>query len=174
MWFSFTMKGMRCTYLREARPERAQRRGDGVALAGEGELEEVQRIEVGGVLREAGGRRVLDALVHRQDGEVARAAEAPVVEQRAEVAQHRGLRSLSVKTRFEVVRTGEGEALRGEGLGRVAQEGVRVVAQERVEVGALLMRVSLLEGQVPEGLRGRPGTGRLPDGHVRSSAVSAS
>ena len=50
-----------------------------------------------------------------------------------------GLRSLSVKTRLEVVGSREGEVLRREGLGRVAEEGVRVVAEERVEIGARVL-----------------------------------
>ena len=57
------------------------------------------RIEVGGVLGEAGRGRVLDALVDREDGEVARSAQAPVVVHGAEVAQHGGARSELVKTR---------------------------------------------------------------------------
>ena len=47
-----------------------------------------------------------------------------------------GLRSLSVKTRLEVVGAREDQVLRRECLGRVAEEGVRVVAEELVEIEA--------------------------------------
>ena len=122
--------------LARGQPERAQRGGDGVALAGEGQLDDVQRIEVGRVLREARRGGVLDALVDREDGDVARAAQAPVVEHGAEVAQHGGAAVRVGEHPIEVVGTGEGQVLGGERLGRVAQEGVGVVAQERMEVGA--------------------------------------
>ena len=123
MWLSFTMKGMRCTYLREARPERAQRGRDGAAVAGERELQQVQRVEVGRVLREARRGGVLDALVDREDGEVSGAAEAAVVEQRAEIAQH-GRGAVAVgEDAAQVVGARQDQVLRRERLGRVARAG---------------------------------------------------
>ena len=83
------MNGILCAYRRADHPEHAERGGDGVAAALDGQLDEVLRVEVGRVLGEGGRRRVLDALVDRQDRQVAGAAEAAVVEQRAQVAQHR-------------------------------------------------------------------------------------
>jgi len=44
-------------------PEAAEGGGDGVAVTGDGQVAELGRVEVGGELGEAGGGRVLDALV---------------------------------------------------------------------------------------------------------------
>ena len=132
--------------------ERAERRGDGIAFAGERQLKEVQRIEVGGVLGEARRRRVLDALVDREDGDVPGAAEASVVEHASEVAQHRR-RAVAVGEHLARGSSGPGRVRcsAGNALARVAQEVVRFVAEKRLEVGAhvlVLMRVMLPEGQV--------------------------
>ena len=61
---------------------------NGVAAALDRELDEVLRIEVERVGREARAAGVLDALVDGQDAHVAGAAEAPVVVERLQVAQH--------------------------------------------------------------------------------------
>ena len=52
-------------------PEAAQGGGDGRAPARQGQLDQVGGVEVGRVLGEAGRGRVLDALVHGEDGQVA-------------------------------------------------------------------------------------------------------
>ena len=67
-----------------------------------------------------------------------------------------GLRSLSVKTRLEVVGAGEDEVLRRERLGGVAEEGLRVVTEERVEIEARAHGASLPEG--PRGPSWRRGS----------------
>ena len=56
------------------RAQHAEGGGDGVAAALDGQLDDVLRIEVVGVGRERGAGRVLDALVDRQDRQVAGAA----------------------------------------------------------------------------------------------------
>ena len=126
--------------------ERAEGGGHGAALTGQRQLQEVQRVEVGRVLREAGRGRVLDPLVDREDGDVAGPAEPSVVEQRAEVAQHRRAAVAVGEDPVEVVGPRKHQVLRGEGLGRVAEEGVRILAEERVEIEARAHGASLPEG----------------------------
>ena len=112
---------------------------------------------------------MLDALVDREDGEVSSAAEAAVVEEGAEVAQDGGIAVAHGEDTLEVVGTREGEVLGGKRLGGIAEEGVRVVAEELVQIGArahaqpAYRRVSrapwgAIAGAVgwPEGHRGRP------------------
>ena len=88
LWLSFTMKGNLCAYLRLTAPSTPNVEANGVAAALDGEAHEVLGVEVGGVRREARARRVLDALVDREDRHVARAGEAPRVHEPLEVAQH--------------------------------------------------------------------------------------
>ena len=70
------MNGILCAYLRATAAEHAERRGDGVAAALDRELDDVLGIEVRGVRRERRAGRVLDALIDRQDRDVAGAAPA--------------------------------------------------------------------------------------------------
>ena len=72
------------------RAQHAEGRGHRVAAAFDGQLDDVFRVEIDRVGREGGAAGMLDALVHRQDGEVAGAAQAPVVEQGLQGAQHAG------------------------------------------------------------------------------------
>ena len=68
-------------------PQHAEGRGDGVAATLDRELDDVRRVEVGRVGREGRPRRVLDALVDREDRHVAAPAEPAVVEDLLEAAQ---------------------------------------------------------------------------------------
>jgi hypothetical protein len=49
-----------------------------LAVRGSGQIAELRRVEVVRILRETGRGRVLDALIDRQDREVARSPETPV------------------------------------------------------------------------------------------------
>ena len=90
------MNGMRWAYCREHMPSTPKVRGDRVAATFDGQLDDVLRIEVLGVGRERRRRRVLDALVDGQDRHVTRVGEAAGAEQALEVAQHLGVRSVSL------------------------------------------------------------------------------
>jgi len=68
-----------------------------------------------------------------------------VVEEAAEIAQHRRAAIAVGEHATEVV--GPGAQSPKEGLGRVAEEGVRVLGRERVEVELVLMVASLPEGR---------------------------
>ena len=70
------------------RAQHAEGGRDRVAAAFDGELDDVLRVEVIRVLGEAGAAGVLDALVDRQDRQIAGAAEAAVAEHALEVAEH--------------------------------------------------------------------------------------
>jgi len=64
----------------------AERRRDGVGAALDGELDDVDRIEVDGIRSERRRPGVLDALVDGEDGHVARAGQTAGVEELFEVA----------------------------------------------------------------------------------------
>ena len=94
------MNGILCAYLRAQTPEHAERRGDAVAAAFDGELDDVLGIEVDRVGREARARRVLDALVDRQDRDIARAGQAPVFRIAWKLRSTCGERSVNASTRL--------------------------------------------------------------------------
>ena len=71
------------------RAEHTQGRSNGVAAALDRELNNVGRIEVVGILSERRACRMLNALIDRQDREVAGATEAPSVVHRLQVAEYR-------------------------------------------------------------------------------------
>ena len=81
------MNGILCAYLRATAPSTPSVRGDGVAAALDRELDDVLGIEVARVRGERRAGRVLDALVDRQDRDVAGAGQPAVVEERLQVAQ---------------------------------------------------------------------------------------
>ena len=68
-------------------PEHAEGRSHGIAAALEGQLHDVLRIEIGGIRGERGPRGVLDALIHGQDRDIARAAQPSVGENPLQTAQ---------------------------------------------------------------------------------------
>src|SRR6202043_2026285 len=70
------------------RSEHAEGRGDRVTTALDRQLDDLLAVEVSGVCRKRGTGGVLDPLVDREDGEIAGAGQAAVVEQRLEAAQH--------------------------------------------------------------------------------------
>ena len=88
LWLNLSRNGILCAYFRATDAEHAERRGDGVAAAFDRQLHDVLRIEVHRVRRERRARRMLDALIDRQDRHVAGAAEPAVIEQRLQAAQH--------------------------------------------------------------------------------------
>ena len=67
--------------------EDAESRADRVATAFDGELHDIFAVEVDGVLSERSAGGVLDALVDRQDGDVARVSEATRAVEALEVGQ---------------------------------------------------------------------------------------
>ena len=68
--------------------EHAERRGDPVAPAFDGELDDLAGVEILGIGSERRACRVLDALVDGEDRHVARAPEPAVLIERREVAEH--------------------------------------------------------------------------------------
>ncbi len=68
--------------------QHAERGSDGVAAAFDGQLHDVFRVKIIRVLREARAGGMFDALIHREDGQVARAGEAATAVKRLKAAQH--------------------------------------------------------------------------------------
>ena len=133
------MNGIRWAYCARHGAQHAEGRGDRVAAALDRELHDVLGVEVGRVLGEGGARRVLDALVHGQDRDVAGARQAAVVEELLQAAQHRA----SAGPR----RPGRGPRSRGPGRCRVSfGMPLQRVLQQRLGVGAqvLLDRLSIV------------------------------
>jgi hypothetical protein len=67
--------------------EDAEGRGDGVAAAFDGQLDDVLGVEVERVRGEGSGRRVFDPLVNRQNREVPSVGEPPGVVEASEVVE---------------------------------------------------------------------------------------
>ena len=128
------MNGIRGRSLRGHGAEHAEGGGHRVAAALDGELDDVFRIEVIRVGRERGAGGVLDALVHRQDGEIAGAGEAAGVEHLLEVAQHAGFAVLDRDHAVNVVRAGQMEPGARDAFAGMVQQAVGLVAQERLNV----------------------------------------
>ena len=94
-------------------PRDAEGGGHSIATACDGEFDDVLRIEVIRVRGKAGAGGMFDALVHRQDGEVARAAEAPGIKQLLQTAQDLGIAIRGNEDAIHKVRAGQVQALLG-------------------------------------------------------------
>ena len=108
-----------------ARPQRAQRRGDGVAAPLEGQFQQPLGIEVLRVGGERRARRMLDALIHRQDRDVPRAGKPPVTEQRLQARQDPRRPVRRSDAAIEEIRPRQVQAGRGD-------TGTSVIQQRRV------------------------------------------
>ncbi len=87
--------------------ENAIRRSYRVAAAFNGQFDDIFTIEIIGILREAGTRRVLDALIDGEDRKIARATEASVKKETLRLTRTRGLRSLTTVNTINKVRAGD-------------------------------------------------------------------
>ena len=126
--------------------EAAEGGGDGVAVAGNGQVTQSGRVEVGRVLGEGGSRRVLDALIDREDREVAGAGQAAGVVHVAQVAQD-GRCAVGVdEDPVERLGTGDVQQIGVERRRDVGQQRFGLVAQEFLDI----------HGGEPIGRRGFP------------------
>ena len=101
--------------------ENAEGRGNRVAAAFNGKLDDVFGIEVIGILGEAGAAGVLDALVDGQDGHVARAREAACAVDAGEVVQDTQV-AVAVKPHaVREIRAGQVKAILGDRLALVVK-----------------------------------------------------
>ena len=69
-------------------PQHAERRSDCIAATFDRQTDDILRVEVIRILGKAGPTGMLDALVHRQDGQITRAGETAVVIHPGQVAEH--------------------------------------------------------------------------------------
>ena len=86
------------------------------------ELDDVFRIEVGGVLGEAGAAGVFDALIDGQDGQVTGSRQAAGTEQSLQVAENPGVAIAGNKNAIDKVGAGQMERLLGDRLAHMLQE----------------------------------------------------
>ena len=112
------------------RPQNTKGRGDRIAAALDRELDDVLRIEVRRVRGERRPRRVLDALVDRQNREVAGAGEAAAIEQRLQAGQHARRPIGSAVDALDVVGPGQMQLLLRNRLALVPQQRRRVGAED--------------------------------------------
>ena len=130
LWLSLTMNGIWCAYFRDDGAEHAERRGHRVAAALDRQLDDVLRVEVLRVRRERRGRRVLDALVDREDRHVPGAAEPAVAVELLEVAQHLDRAVAAGPDPVDEVGPGQVQVVLGDALGDVVEQRVGVVAEQ--------------------------------------------
>ncbi|MNL26074.1 hypothetical protein D3C87_1475830 [compost metagenome] len=112
------------------RGEHAVGRGDRVAAALDGELHDVLGVEVDGVGRERGAGAVLDALVNRQDGDVAGPAQTPGVEDALEVVEHGQRPVRGDEDPIQEVGAGQVQQLLGEVGALVLKQALGVFAEQ--------------------------------------------
>src|SRR6266446_7422820 len=86
--------------------EHAKGGSHGVAAAFDGQLDDVPAVEVIGILGEARAAGMLDALVDRQDGEIAGASEPAVAEQALEIREHAKVTVRRCVNAVDKIRTG--------------------------------------------------------------------
>src|SRR5438552_2718505 len=122
-----------CVLARD-RPEHAEGRSNGVAPSFDRESHDVLRIEVLRVGCERSAGRVLDALIDRQDGQVARTREPPVVKHSSEVAQY--LRPAISRHHDTVYEVGpwQMQHLFGNGSALIGQQRFGFVAEDLLDV----------------------------------------
>ncbi len=84
----FHQEGNPVRIFARARSQDAQRRRHRVAAAFDGQLDDILRIEVQGIGREARPGRVLDPLIHRENRNISRPRQPPVVDNLIEIAQN--------------------------------------------------------------------------------------
>ena len=129
-------------YLRATDAQDAEGGGDGVAAALDRQLDDVLGVEVGGVLGEAGAGGVLDALVDRQDRQVAGAGQPAGAEQPLEVAEHPGVAVAGGEDAVDEVGAGQVQRLLGDGLAHVLEQAVGLGAEKFANGGRHDWRLS--------------------------------
>lgn len=110
--------------------EHTERGGHGITATFDRELHNVLGIEVDRVGSKAGARRMLDALVHRQYGEVTRAAEATGVKHLLQTAQHLWITISRREDAIHEIRPGQMQLFLGDGFALVFEEGLGGIAEE--------------------------------------------
>ena len=89
-----------------------------------GELDNVFRVEVGGVLGEAGAAGVFDALIDGQDGQVAGSRKAAGTEESLKVAENPGIAIAGNENAVNEVGARQMQRLLGDGLAHMFQQAV--------------------------------------------------
>ena len=95
---------------------------DGVAAAFDGELDDVFTVEIVGILGEAGAGRVLDALINRENGEVAGVTEASGAEEALEIGEDTDVAIGEGVDAVDEIGAGEMQAFLGDFGGFEAEE----------------------------------------------------
>ena len=144
--------------------QHAERRGDGVAAALDRQLHDVLGIEVHRVGRERRAGRVLDALVDGQDRDVAGAAQAAVIEQRLQARSTRVGRSDDRWSAVDEVGPRQVEALFGNGLAAVLEQGDRVCSQDLFDGSHAPILLLSRRAPVVDGAPRSAGIGPGPNG----------
>src|SRR5690606_26850480 len=102
----------------------------GVATSLYRELHDPLRIEVDGIRRKAGPRRVLDPLVHREDGHVTGATESAMIQQGLIGAEHLWRAVRAGQHAIHEVRAGQVKRFAREAPGLVSKQLISGVAEQ--------------------------------------------
>ena len=113
--------------------EHAERRGDRVAPALDGELDELAGVEVLGIGSERRAGRVLDALVDREDRHVAGAAEPAVLDRSRRGCAGRGWTVGARPDAIDEIRSGQVQHRLGHRLAFMLEQGRGVVAEQLLD-----------------------------------------
>ena len=124
------MNGILCAYVRDAIPRTPKVVATALRAALDGELDDVDRVEVGRVRSERGRPGMLDSLVDREDRDVAGAGEAAAVEEETEVAEHLGVAVGLTEDAVDEVGAGKDEVLLRDAGRLVVEQGVGVGAEQ--------------------------------------------
>ena len=122
MWLNLRMNGILWAYLRATDAQHAQRRGDGVAAALDGEFDDLFGVEVNRVRRERCACRMLDTLVNRQNRDVARPTQAAMIEQLLQAAQHTDRAIRVDPDAIDKIRAGQVQHFFGDRFALVAEQ----------------------------------------------------
>ena len=132
--------------------EHAEGRGNGVAAALDGKFDDVFRVKVFRIRREARAGGVLDSLVHRQDGQIAGPGQTAMIENLRQTAQH-GRRAIGLRVNpIHKVRPGQMKFLLRNGLAMMFEQVFGAVAQELFKFG--MHNTRLIRYRAPARCRG--------------------
>ncbi len=159
------------------RAEHTESGGDAVTPPLDGQLHNLGRIEIDRVGGEGGPGGVLDALVHRQDGDIAGARQAPMVENALQIAQQRRVAVAVADHPVDIIGSRQVELVLVDGGALMGQQGFRFGAQQGsdlahgVDSSFKHRRIGLATARTHLGCRWYNPQHASPKGHVNGGNI---